>query len=123
MIFLILDKTIDKDINNDMTRKDFGINLLKGISGSKLAGIITVIAILVAIPLTVISSRQQQQTQQEASNLCITRGGTCINTKIDMLVTKCLNSKRTLVKGLCPGNEKMECCLLQKTLPTITPKN
>jgi hypothetical protein len=49
-------------------KKNYGsINLLKGIQGSKLAALITVLVILFAIPITVNVSRQQQQTKQEAS--------------------------------------------------------
>jgi hypothetical protein len=48
-----------------------GINLLKGITGGKLAKLIVVIAILLAVPLTITSLKQQTNTQQNASgNQC-----------------------------------------------------
>jgi len=89
-------------------KKHYGsINLLKGIRGSKLATLIAVIAIVLAIPLTVIMSRQQQQTQQEASigvggsailgAYCASRGGKCVDTKK-------FDTRRGIIKtGLCPG--------------------
>jgi hypothetical protein len=48
-------------------KKNNGINLLKGITGSKLAKLIAVLFILVAIPITVLMSQSQQNTKQEAA--------------------------------------------------------
>lgn len=47
--------------------KNNSINLLKGITGSKLAKLLTIAAIVLAIPLTVFMSQKQQNTTQEAS--------------------------------------------------------
>ena len=48
-------------------KKNSGINLLKGITGSKLAKLIAILFILAAVPFTVLMSQKQQNTEQEAS--------------------------------------------------------
>ncbi|PIY94009.1 MAG: hypothetical protein COY68_04230 [Candidatus Levybacteria bacterium CG_4_10_14_0_8_um_filter_35_23] len=90
-------------------KKNNGINLLKGITGSKLAKLIAVLFILAAIPLTVLMSQKQQNTRQEAS----TSYGTCNynNTR-----GTCYNNNTTLCTGgywktrLCKGAANIQCC-------------
>lgn len=98
-------------------QKKPGINLLKGLSGSKLMQLASLVIVVLAIPLTVLMLKQQQNTQQEAASLCATRGGTCINTDFQNNVKRCFSSGRTLVKGLCPGASNIQCCVK----PTPTP--
>ncbi|MCL4354448.1 hypothetical protein M1349_03185 [Patescibacteria group bacterium] len=85
-------------------QKNNSINLLKGITGSRLAKIIAVIAIVLTIPVTVLMSQKQQNTQQEAAGC----PGTCINIFSQ-------NCNGTLKRGVCPGDAKWICCIPKKT--------
>lgn len=102
--------------------KNNSINLLKGITGSKLAKLLTIAAIVLAIPLTVFMSQKQQNTTQEAStNICKQAGGKCI----DVIRDTCSG---TLKSGLCPGSNRIVCCLpkdgwLDKPTTAVTCKN
>lgn len=99
-------------------KKTPSINLLRGIKGSKLAALVTLAIILLAVPLTVINVQKQQQTQHEAANRCVSAGGSCINTDFSNVVSRCLKSGKKIVSGLCPGPANIKCCLY----PTPTPK-
>ena len=90
-----------------------GINLLKGITGSALAKMATLVIILLAIPLTVIMSQRQQSTQQEASvvsggggrsqYLCGMQGGKCVNKS---------SCKGAVLTGYCKNWPKnVICCI------------
>jgi hypothetical protein len=48
-------------------KKNNGINLLRGISGDRLAKLIAILFVLVAIPATVLMSQSQQNIQQDAA--------------------------------------------------------
>lgn len=86
--------------------KNNSVNLLKGITGSKLAKLLTIAAIVLAIPLTVFMSQKQQNTTQEASgdNKCRSNGGSCIN----LLRDTCSG---TIKYGLCSGPKTRVCCV------------
>lgn len=100
-------------------KKNTGINLLKGIQGSRLAVLITVLVILFAIPLTVTITRQQQNLEQEASvvggggggNACgklESAGGKCVKDHYPYL--NCRNNYNGYVlTGYCPGDTF--CCI------------
>lgn len=92
--------------------KGININLLRGISGAKLAGLITLLIVFAAIPLTVITSQKQQNAQQEAAtNSCVSAGGTCIDTNSTSQVNSCKKAGKSIVSGLCPGKSNIKCCL------------
>jgi hypothetical protein len=104
------------------TGKSKGINLLKGITGTQLAKLATLVIILLAIPLTVIMSRQAQNLSQEAASKTCTglggnvceckepRGGKCI-TDTSPKFPSCTKSGGKVSTGYCPG--RTYCCVPQ----------
>jgi hypothetical protein len=103
--------------------KNKGINLLKGITGSQLAKMIAIIVILLAIPLTINSVRNQTNTQQNAAtNYCQQMGGSCIDTNFQNNVTRCTSSGKKIVGGLCPGAANIQCCINPANITTTTTK-
>jgi len=95
--------------------KNNSINLLKGITGSKLAKLLTIAAIVLAIPLTVFMSQKQQNTEQEAASSCAAKGGSCINTEFTNVVSRCLKNGGSIQSNLCPGKSNIKCCVPAKT--------
>ncbi|HZJ17999.1 MAG TPA: hypothetical protein VFD45_00045 [Patescibacteria group bacterium] len=91
--------------------KNNSINLLKGITGSKLAKLLTIAAIVLAIPLTVFMSQKQQNTEQEAASSCAAKGGSCINTEFTNVVSRCLKNGGSIQSNLCPGKSNIKCCV------------
>lgn len=91
-------------------QKNNSINLLKGITGSRLARIIAVVAIVLTIPVTVLMSQKQQNTRQEASTSYASCGLNNMGSCIDTLSTSC-PSPKVKIDGLCPqyGNS-IKCC-------------
>ena len=82
-----------------VTSQAKGINLLKGITGSKLAKMIAIIVVILAIPLTITSLKQQTNTQQEAaSNPC---GSPCYTyvKATDSCKYKCTASQKCTASG------------------------
>ena len=90
-------------------KKRYGsINLLKGIQGSKLAALVTVLVILLAIPLTVVMNQRQQQTKQEAATVpCPDKYGNAYGGCFDK--TKYVCSK-AYISDLCYGGSSIKCC-------------
>lgn len=91
-------------------QKNNSINLLKGITGSRLAKIIAVVAIVLAIPITVLMSQKQQNTRQEASTNYDSCGLNKMGSCIDTSNTGCFSPKK-IIDNLCPqyGNS-VKCC-------------
>jgi hypothetical protein len=89
-----------------------GINLIKGITGSQLAKLATLAIVLLAIPLTISLTKQQQNIQQEAAvSYCEKLGGECINTNYIDLVNECSAKGNKNVEDLCKGENNIKCCL------------
>lgn len=98
-------------------QKNNSINLLKGITGSKLAKLIAVLFILVAIPVTVLMSQNQQNVQQEAAAVsCPDKYGNTYGNCYNKTLYNCSTS---WVKNLCPGSSSVQCC----KGGTVTPKS
>ncbi|OGH09822.1 MAG: hypothetical protein A2152_00725 [Candidatus Levybacteria bacterium RBG_16_35_6] len=86
------------------------INLLKGIQGSKLAALVTVLVILFAIPLTVVVTRQQQQTKQEAATYkvpCPDKYGNAYGNCYDKNIYSCSTG---FISKQCYGKSNIQCC-------------
>ncbi len=95
-----------------------GINLIKGITGSQLAKLATLAIVLLAIPLTINLTKQQQNIQQEANiSYCEKLGGKCINTNYMDLVNECTSKGNKIVEDLCQGEDNIKCCLPPQTTP------
>ncbi len=95
-----------------------GINLMKGITGSKLAKLAMLAIVLLAIPLTISLTKQQQNIQQEANtSYCEKLGGECINTNYMDLVNECTTKGNKIVEDLCTGTSNIKCCLPPQTTP------
>ena len=89
-------------------KKNNGINLLKGITGSKLAKLIAVLFILAAVPVTVLMSQKQQNTKQEASTVsCPDRYGNAYAGCFDTTKYACSQS---FLSGRCNGGTNIKCC-------------
>ncbi|MCL4354011.1 hypothetical protein M1349_00895 [Patescibacteria group bacterium] len=89
-------------------QKNNSINLLKGITGSRLAKIIVVIAIVLTIPVTVLMSQKQQTTQQEAATAtCPDRYGNTYGGCFDTTKYACSQS---FLSGRCYGATNIKCC-------------
>jgi len=89
-------------------KKDNSINLLKGITGSKLAKLVVVLFILAAIPLTVLMSQKQQNTRQEAATAtCPDRYGNTYGGCFDTTKYACSQS---FLSGRCYGGTNIKCC-------------
>lgn len=99
-----------------------GINLLNGINGAKLAKLAMLAIILLAIPVTVMMSRQQQSTQQQATkSRCQQMGGSCINIHSEKDVLGCKEKGKALLKDLCSEDNNIQCCI-NPSLTTTTKK-
>jgi hypothetical protein len=100
-----------------MAKKSKGINLLNGISGTKLASLIAVIAIILAIPVTTLSLQKQQQIQQQAAisanTACKNANGTCMES------SKCSPGRAWDKKTYCGtrGTLGIYCCILKPIKP------
>jgi len=98
-------------------QKNNSINLLKGITGSRLARIIAVIAIVLTIPVTVLMSQNQQNTQQEAATTSLGSCGYKNAGKCQYTYQSC-TSPNTFYYNMCPAyGTNVQCCYPTNTDP------